>query len=234
MISIARLLAAGSAATALLAASPGLAQTAFDTGIGRFSAPVTSMRDMPFRTVVRQKYDYSCGSAALATLLRYHYGRDVDEAQIFRAMYAHGDQPQIRKLGFSLLDMKTYLTAIGMPSDGYRETLADLAASHEPAIAVIVLGSYRHFVVVKGVRDGRVMVGDPALGLMSYPLGEFAKVWNGIAFKIRAEPMGAFNRRDEWGSFLHARTDPLSDRDLASFTRTLPPLYQITLPRTFQ
>ncbi|RYF14189.1 MAG: peptidase C39, partial [Oxalobacteraceae bacterium] len=38
-----------------------------------FTAPVTSLIGRRFETVVRQQYDFSCGSAALATLLRYHY-----------------------------------------------------------------------------------------------------------------------------------------------------------------
>ena len=67
---------------------------------GLTSIQVTTWRDIPFRGVIRQKYDYSCGSAALATLLRYHYNLDVDEARIFRAMYATGDQAKIRKVGF--------------------------------------------------------------------------------------------------------------------------------------
>src|ERR1700722_15703277 len=61
------------------------------------SAPVISYRDFPFRTVVRQQYDFSCGSAAVATLLRYSYGRDVDESSIFRAMYVIGNKGAIQK-----------------------------------------------------------------------------------------------------------------------------------------
>ena len=33
---------------------------------GSYTIGVTSWRDIPFRTVVRQQYDYSCGSAAVA------------------------------------------------------------------------------------------------------------------------------------------------------------------------
>ena len=208
-------------------------QSFFNTGSGFYSAPVTSLRDMPFRTVVRQQYDYSCGSAALATLLRYHYGRAVNEAQVFRAMYLVGDQAKIRQVGFSLLDMKRYLDSIGLAADGYRESLPDLIRSNAPAIAVISVGAYRHFVVVKGVRQGSVLVGDPALGLKSYKLDDFAKVWNGVIFVIHPKAESpAFNRADEWGSFLHASTDGLDEQSLAQLTRGLPPLYQIAAART--
>ncbi|WP_204283799.1 C39 family peptidase, partial [Klebsiella pneumoniae] len=66
-----------------------------------------------FRTVVRQQYDYSCGSAAVATLLRYHYGRPTVESDVFSAMWRSGDQAQIKRAGFSMLDMKRYLDSQG-------------------------------------------------------------------------------------------------------------------------
>lgn len=208
--------------------SDAAAQAVFATFDNVYSAPVTSMRDLPFRTVVRQQFDYSCGSAALATMLSQHYGRRVTEAGVFRAMYAVGDQAQIQRVGFSLLDMKTYLQSIGLASDGFRFSLQDLAASSAPAIAVVQLGAYRHFVVIKGVRAGRVLVGDPALGLKAYPLADFARIWNGVVFLIDpGASVGAYNRADEWASLPHGVADPLPEPSLARFTRGLPPIYQL-------
>jgi predicted double-glycine peptidase len=228
----AALLLAPALAHPAAARAQGLEQALVEVGSTYYLAPVVSWRDMPFRTVVRQRYDYSCGSAALATLLRDHYGRSVDEAQVFRAMYAVGDQAKIRQVGFSLLDMKTYLASTGLAADGYRETVADLAASRTPAIAVITVGPYRHFVVVKGVANGRVLVGDPALGLKAYTLADFSKVWGGVVLLVRPqERPAAFNRPDEWGSFPRARADALADQSLASFTMGLPPIYQLTQAR---
>ena len=76
-----------------------------------FELPVTSMLGRRFETVVRQQFDFSCGSAALATLLRYHYEDPQNEQTVFLGMFQDGDQAQIRKLGFSLLDMNRYLAA---------------------------------------------------------------------------------------------------------------------------
>ena len=55
------------AALAIFAGGPAAAQVAIVEGGANYSLNVISMRDIPFRTVVRQQYDYSCGSAALAT-----------------------------------------------------------------------------------------------------------------------------------------------------------------------
>ena len=232
---ISRLALATLAAGAFGSAASG--QAFFNTGGGTFSAGVTSLRDMPFRTVVRQQYDYSCGSAALATMLKHHYGRPISEAEVFQAMYAAGDQEKIRKVGFSLLDMKSYLATLGLKSEGYRQSLKDLERAQTPAIALVKVGTYRHFVVIKGMRDGQVLVGDPNQGLKLYSAAEFGRTWGGVVFVIRSPdtPSGAgpgvFNRDQDWASFTYGPVNRLDDRSLASFTRALPPIYQILAGR---
>lgn len=215
---------------AFLAATPAAGQIAFSDGGALYALDrVTTFRDMPFQTVVRQQYDYSCGSAALATLLRYHYGVDVTEADIFKAMYAGGDQTKIQKVGFSLLDMKRYLEAKGYKADGYRINADALTRRTSPSIAVITVGDYKHFVVIKGAGAGRVLVGDPALGLKSYRKTDFEKIWNGIVFGVNDGPgRGLYNTEHEWASTTTAPLgQPLTDESLAAFTLQLPPLYQV-------
>lgn len=197
---------------------------------GAFTASVLSWREIPFRTVVRQRYDYSCGSAALATLLRYHYDRNANEASIFRAMYAAGDQERIRQRGFSLLDMQSYLEGVGMTADGYRLSLDRLRELDTPAITMIAPNGYRHFVVVKGITDDEVLVGDPATGLAIYSREEFEALWNGIVFVIHGEDMqGRFNQAEEWRPWSpRSYAAAEAPAALAPLTRELPPLYQIT------
>ncbi len=211
--------------------APVFAQAMLTEAGATYALPVTSLRDIPFRTTVRQQYDYSCGSASLATLLRYHYGMAVTEAEVFKAMYAAGNQDKIRKVGFSLLDIKTYLASRGLQSDGFRLTYTQLLSFGRPGIAVVTAGAYRHFVVVKGVRADSILIGDPALGLRIYGKGEFLKIWNGVFFAIHEPPTirVAFNRDEEWTPWAAAPTgQPLSDDSLSNFTRELPPIYQIT------
>jgi hypothetical protein len=190
--------------------------------IGDFAIPVDSVEDRRFASVVRQRYDFSCGSAALATLLRYHYGGRQDEAQVFRGMWMEGDRDQIRRLGFSLLDMKRYLAAKGIAADGFQVSLEEVAAAGVPGIALINLNGYRHFVVVKGVADGEVLVGDPALGLRVMPAEEFRAAWNGVYFALNSKleaGRASFNRDAQWASFSRAPvgagfSNPLSQQAL--------------------
>ncbi len=218
-------------AAALISAPRTKAQATLTDGGMMFSVPVTSMKDIPFRTVVRQQYDYSCGSAALATLLHYHYNMPVTEAEVFKAMYAKGDQAKIRKVGFSLLDIKDYLASRGFQADGYKMTFEQLVKINRPAIAVVTAGAYRHFVVVKGARNGKVLIGDPAGGLRTYSNAEFSQIWNGVIFAIHASSGvdAPYNRDEEWSPWAVAPLgQPMGDASLSSFTRELPPIYQIS------
>ncbi len=203
------------------AATDASAQSSFLTSIGPtndFRVPVTSVIERRFQTIVRQKYDFSCGSAALATLLRYHYAREVGEDGVFIGMWKEGDREQIRRLGFSLLDMKRYLSALGLKADGYRVSLDDVASTGIPGIALISTKNYRHFVVVKGVRDNELLIGDPSAGLRIMSREEFSRTWNGVYFVLNSDQLDGrrgFNRDVQWAAFSRAPiggsfADPLS------------------------
>lgn len=214
----------------VLLTSPTVAGTVWlpDTA-GIANVPTRTLQEAKFSQVVRQQYDFSCGSAALATLLTYHYDRDTDEQAAFGAMYAAGDKEKIATAGFSLLDMKTYLESIGYSADGYQASLDTLENAGVPAIALINYRGYRHFVVVKGIKNGEVLIGDPALGIKYMPRGEFESLWeNGVLFIIKNRPeIGRqyFNQRAEWSLLARAPIGAaLSPDSLAQLTVTLPRL----------
>lgn len=202
-----------------------------------FRLPVTSVIGRRFETVVRQQYDFSCGSAALATLLRFHYDDPQSEQSVFLGMFRDGDQAQIRSLGFSLLDMKRYLAARGVEADGYRVTLAQIAKAHIPGIALIDFNGYKHFVVVKGMQDGMLLLGDPSLGLRREDAASFMKQWNGVFFVINGGNAAAarhFNQVADLalspGARFYQAAEPLS---LAGLELTRPMVLPAPLPREF-
>lgn len=168
---------------------------------GAFNVRVTSIKEARFRKVVKQQYDFSCGSAALATLLTYHYETPITEAIVFTEMYKVGDQEKIRKEGFSLLDMKKFLASRGYEADGFRTPLDKLTEVGVPAIVLITTNGYSHFVVIKGVTEDEVLVGDPALGARTYKRAQFEEIWNGILFVVRQNldvARNYFNDAKEW------------------------------------
>jgi len=168
---------------------------------GDVSVRVVSLYERRFRSTIKQQYDYSCGSAALASLLTYHFRHPVSEQEVFRAMYETGDQEKIRREGFSLLDMKRYLEANGYLADGYKLPLAELAKFGVPAISLVSDKGYRHFVVIKGIRGDRVLVGDPSMGTRTLTTEQFEAIHTGIFFLIRSHKdiaQADFNQARDW------------------------------------
>lgn len=167
---------------------------------GSYAIHVTSLKEARFRTTVPQQYDFSCGSAATATLLTYQYGHPVTELEVFRQMYARGDQARIRKEGFSLLDMRRYLQSQGFQADGFTLPLDKLFEEGLPAIVLLNDRGYRHFVVVKGLRNGRVLVGDPARGTRAIVRRDFERLWdNRVLFVVHnRRDLASFNQARDW------------------------------------
>jgi hypothetical protein len=200
---------------------------------GVFHVPIRSLKEARFARVIKQEYDFSCGSAALATLLTYHYEKPVTEADVFTAMFEVGDQDRIKKLGFSLLDMKKYLDAKGIRADGFKVSLERLEKLGVPAIGLIDTGGYKHFVVVKGIEGNDILLGDPARGTRKITREEFQEIWNGIAFVIRDQAtLGRqnFNHDEDWSVLAHAPFGTaMSRQTLSSFSVHL----KNTLANTF-
>ncbi len=146
--------------------------------------PVQSIRERRFANIVQQKTDFSCGAAALATILKQAYWLDVDEAHIIEGMLAHSDHDQVRVQGFSMLDMKRYVESLGMRARGYRVAPDTLHSVRIPVVVLMDVRGYKHFVVMQKVDKGWVYVGDPVLGHRRYKVDDFLKGWNGIIFAV--------------------------------------------------
>jgi hypothetical protein len=165
-----------------------------------YTVHLTSLKEARYKNTIHQKYDFSCGSAAVATLLTYQYGYPVDEQVAFEQMYTNGNQAKINKEGFSLLDIKRFLGANGFEADGFKVPLDRLEKENLPAIVLINEKGYHHFVVIKGMRNDRVLVGDPARGTRVIPLSHFMTVWtNGLLFVIHnRRNLAVFNNPGDW------------------------------------
>lgn len=134
--------------------------------------------EFKFENINRQQYDFSCGSGALVTLINSYLGMNVTEQAAMEGMMAHGEKEKIvERRGFSMLDMKRYVLTLGAVAAGYKGTVADLAALRQPALVAINYGGSKHFVVVRGVRDGKVFIADPSAGYIIFSEYEFEQWW---------------------------------------------------------
>jgi predicted double-glycine peptidase len=91
--------------------------------------------------------------------------------------------------GFSLLDMKRYVGTLGFRAVGMKGLSYDELLDLQSPIVPIKVGGYNHYVVVKGEDSrGRLLVGDPAFGNMSYSKMKFERIWmNEMAFVVSRE-----------------------------------------------
>jgi len=185
-------------------------------GAGNYNVPVTSFLERRFKTVYKQQYDFSCGSATLASLLTYHYDDEVSEQSVFVDMYQNGNSEKIQKQGFSLLDIKLYLERRGYRADGFKIKLDQLITANIPAITIINNNGYLHFIIIKGLNEQEVLVGDPAVGIKVMPRDEFEAMWgNRILFLIHDKQDVAarhFQDQQEWALRVKAPLGSAVDR----------------------
>ena len=185
-------------------------------GGGNYNIQVTTLVERRFKTVYKQQYDFSCGSATLASLMSFHYDDVMDEQSVFEDMYKNGDQQLIQKQGFSLLDMKRYLERRGYHADGFKINLDQLITANVPAVTIINNNGYLHFIIIKGLNEQEVLVGDPAVGIKVMPRDIFEEMWgNRILFLIHDKQDIAsshFQDENEWSLRVKAPLGSSVDR----------------------
>lgn len=183
---------------------------------------VVSIRERRYQNLVEQKTDFSCGAAAMATILNNAYGWNLQEEEVIKGMLTTADPEMVRTQGFSMLDMKRYSEAIGLRARGYRIEADKLETLRVPSIVLLDVRGYKHFVVLQRTFKGYVYLGDSVLGHKKMPLEEFTRGWNGIVFAIIGpgydrnnplttppEPLTAKSRID--------RFNPVKDAELMEF-----------------
>ncbi len=152
----------------------------------RGELPVRSLLEMRREGVVAQRWDTSCGAAALATVLTYAFDDPVPETLAVQVMLGRSEPQRVRaRGGFSLLDLKGFAESRGYFAAGYRGLrLDDLLRMQSPIVLIEEHGS-PHFVVVRGAHEGALDIADPAFGNRRMSVERFNQVWReGIGFVI--------------------------------------------------
>jgi predicted double-glycine peptidase len=182
---------------------------------GLVKKPFLSVRELKYVNLVTQQTDFSCGAAALATILKYAYGRDVTEREVIEGMMAVADAKLVHEQGFSMLDMKRYVEAVGLRGRGYNVQAQALEQLQVPTIAVLDVNGFHHFVVLKKTVGDRVYIGDPALGNRVMSKSAFVSAWNGIVFAVVGK---GFDRQ----SVLLNPQQPLTMRNRGALVHSVP------------
>ncbi len=190
-----------------------------------------TLKELRDLNVVKQALDYSCGAAALATLMIYYYGEVTSEADILGLLQSRLTAEELAAKatrGFSLLDLKQVAQLKGYQAAGFRLSLDQLEQLAAPVLVYVEPMGYKHFAVLRGVKEGRVYLADPSRGNLRMSLARFADEWKGniifvlgkageetlVDYPLRP-PQAYTDIRPEWFGII----DLL---DQAIVTRTLP------------
>lgn len=207
------------------------AQVSLGAGV-RIAPPARSLKDLRDQDVVKQRFDFSCGAAALATLLRYGYAEDVTEADIMVELFdlpTEAEREERRRVGFSLLDLQRVAEARGYVAQGFRLEADQLPLLGGPVIVFIEPRGYKHFAVLRGVRGNRAYLADPSRGQIRQPAYAFHDSWvqddgTGIIFVVEPQE-GLTDRTTPLTLDVTGRRLPeiMSVRELMAVRSTLAP-----------
>ncbi len=153
--------------------------------------------------ITNQEIDTFGGPAALTTVLKYTFKRDIAEEMVRESLLSSGDEAQApqtqapKKGAVSLLDMKKFLKQIGFTGTGYKITEPisyeqmkndNFDSFANRMITTIELNNYRYFVIFRGFDQEFVYLGDPSHGNICLSINDFSKaLFNNAVFVIEEE-----------------------------------------------
>ena len=145
-------------------------------------ADFRSWRALRDQGVVKQSLDYSCGAAALATLLNRYLGAQVTERELLELL---ADPPQGLKLpqgwrenGVSFATLSGLALHYEALAVGVELSAADLAQLRVPAIAYLPNSDPPHFTVITGIDPrGSIELADPGWGNRRLRWARFNRLW---------------------------------------------------------
>ncbi len=141
--------------------------------------------------VVMQQRDYSCGAAALATLMQYHLNGDATELGLLlelTEMLTVEEMVDRVKNGLSMTDLRLLSVRLGYLASVVRLDLKQLRESKVPLVVGVVVNGYNHFVVYRGMDDRYVYLADPARGNVRTPIFKFQQQWQKNAALVVVKP----------------------------------------------
>lgn len=169
---------------ALLAASALYADVPIIQQDVSLSVPAKSWSEMRNERVVRQQFDFSCGAASLATVLKYFYNINVAENEIVATVLKSkgvGDKTKtdytLKDFALSFADLAGYVQTKGFKGVGVAMDLDALRQLRVPVIIYIKIRSFEHFTVFKGINGDFVYLSDPSFGNMKVKIERFKEMF---------------------------------------------------------
>ena len=146
----------------------------------QFHRYVCSWQQLKRQNVVMQRRDYSCGAAALATLIRYYWGDQVTEDVFLKELDKLLTPEEVAdriKNGLSITDLKRAAVAKGYLASLGKLPFNKLVESKVPVVVGVTIEGFDHFVVYRGWDGHYVYLADPIQGNVRVHTCDFGKQW---------------------------------------------------------
>lgn len=132
--------------------------------------PVKSWYELATQDVVMQTFDYSCGAAAVATILNKFYKEPVTEQIVLDALSKASTA--------TFADLAAVLPKFGFKGAGFAVSYEQLTKLKVPVIVAVRFGADDdHFSVLRGIDADTAWLADPSIGNMLIPLDWFLRAW---------------------------------------------------------
>jgi predicted double-glycine peptidase len=121
-----------------------------------------------FKGIIKQSHDYSCGSAALSTLV----SGLIENSQISEELVIQNINASegAEEHGYSAADLAKVAAKLGYPAEWRKIAKTELPKIKLPVLLLIGLNSdFPHYVVLKGVRNQIAYLADPTRGNIRIP-----------------------------------------------------------------
>ncbi|WP_345970656.1 C39 family peptidase [Sulfurimonas sp. HSL1-6] len=145
--------------------------------------PMKSWSELKEKGVVRQRYDFSCGAASMATIMNFFYDQNVTENGIVRSVLnmkgVGSDAHKLEKSDFALsfADLADYGQTIGFRGVGVAMDIDALRKLRIPVIVYVKIRRFEHFTVFKGIQGDFVYLADPSFGNMKVKMAKFLEMF---------------------------------------------------------
>jgi predicted double-glycine peptidase len=158
----------------------------------RFRSYVWSYKEIKEQNIVMQKYDYSCGAAVLATIIKYYWGDTINEMYFLDMLPKLGLSEKEMKdrieNGLTLTDLKNLANKAGYQATMAKVKFEELAEGKVPVVVGITVRKHEHFAVFRGADDRFTYLADPIRGNIRVPICDFLEQWQKNAILIVAKP----------------------------------------------
>lgn len=160
----------------------------------RFSIPkLKSIKEIRLGNMQRQTLDYSCGAASLSILLKEYFRDEKSEQDLLAEIIFRLSPEEMTERaaqGFSMLDLKRTAERLGYSAAGAILSIESATKLQGPVVILLRRKEINHFVVLKGIANGKAFLADPTRGHIKIPVYALGEEWHGETLILGRENFG--------------------------------------------